>query len=242
MRYLRVSSGQFRDDYPHSFTAADFTAFGAFLDSVGAVMPIRDGLDGRPGVLLRHDIDHNIDHAVAFAEWEASRGFHASFYVLHTSWYYADEAMLRRGMERLVELGHEVGFHQDAVAEAYRRGFKSPLDGSVLPIGDCAAAADIVYEELERLRGFGFDIVGSATHGTGLWATDHVTNSFLWGAGYRPEDFGLRYEAYFLHRFSPYISDNRGKWSSPFVDPGEGQLHILTHPCHWDVAQSKMAA
>lgn len=235
MRYFHQASGRFRDDYPHRFTPKDAESFAAFLRTA-PVRPIRESIGGGSGIYLRHDIDHNIEHAVAFAEWEAAQGIRASYYVLHSEWYYRDEAMLRRGMERLVELGHEVGLHQDAVAEAWRRGIRTPLDGSVLPAGDCSVAADIVREELARLRGWGFEIVGSAMHGSPLWKSNGITNAFLWAAGYTPADFGLEYEAYHLHRSADrYISDNRGIWSEPLrVD---GQTHILTHPCHWPVGE-----
>lgn len=240
MRYFHVASGTFRENYPHKFTSQDAEAFATFLRSA-PVRPMRESIGGGPGIYLRHDIDHNIEHAVAFGEWEAAQGIRASYYVLHTEWYYQDEARLRRGMERLVELGHEVGLHQDAVAEAWRRGARATLDRSVMPAGDCAIAADIVREEVARLRGWGFDIVGSATHGTGLWKTNQITNSFLWAAGYQPEDFGLEYEAYHLHRSAYYISDNRGVWSEPPHFDG-GQTHVLTHPCHWPALKVAVAA
>jgi hypothetical protein len=232
VKYWHVGSSRFRDDYPHRFTQADADALVAFLRSA-PVRPMREAWSGEAGIYLRHDIDHNIEHAVAFAEWEAALGIRASYYVLHTAWYYEDEAMVRRGMERLVELGHEVGLHQDAVAEAWRRGSRSAgPDASVMPAGDCAVAADIVRAELDRLRRWGFEIVGSATHGTHLWREAQITNSFLWAAGYVPADFGLQYEAYQLHRRAHYISDNRGAWSEPLRLEGD-QTHILTHPCHW---------
>ncbi len=111
-----------------------------------------------------------------------------------------------------------------------------------MPAGNCSVAADIVREELARLRGWGFDIVGTATHGSHLWKEHSITNSFLWAAGYTPQDFGLQYEAYHLHRAAAsYVSDNRGVWQGPLRADG-GQTHILSHPCHWPVNDLAVAA
>ena len=231
-----------REDYPHAFSLDDLAAFDAFLGGATAVVPMRDApSSGKGAIALRHDIDHNLDHALLFAEWEHERGYRATYFVLHTAWYYA-EPDLEDKLLRLVELGHEVGLHHDAVAEAYRQGHHNAVDGSVLPIGNTTAAAEIVREELARLRGFGLDIVGMSAHGTELWKQAGVTNAFLWADGWLPSDFGLQYEAYHLHRKAHYISDNRGGWSSPLTMGDDKQVHVLSHPCHWPLEQLAVAA
>jgi hypothetical protein len=241
MRY-RSSGGVMREDYPHAFSLDDLTAFDAFVGGATAVVPLRDAPSSGDGAIaLRHDVDHNLDHALLFAEWEHERGYRATYFVLHTAWYYA-EPDLEEKLHRLVELGHEVGLHHDAMAEAWRRGFQGAVDGSVLPIGNSTAAAEIVREELARLRGFGLTIDGVSAHGSELWKSNGVTNAFLWADGYVPADFGLQYEAYHLHRKAHYISDNRGGWSSPLtMEPGR-QTHVLTHPCHWALEELAAAA
>jgi hypothetical protein len=236
MRY-RSNTGLMREDYPHAFGLDDLEAFDAFLGQASAVVPMRSAT--RKAIALRHDVDHNLDHALLFAEWEAERGYRATYFVLHTAWYYA-EPDLSEKLHRLEELGHEVGLHHDAMAEAWRRGFQGAVDGSVLPIGNSTAAAEIVREELDRLRGFGLDIVGTSAHGSELWKSYGVTNAFLWADGYVPADFGLEYEAYHLHRNAHYISDNRAEWSSPLTLTPNTQ--ILTHPCHWALEELAVAA
>lgn len=241
MRY-RSNSGEMRDGYPHAFGLDDLASFDAFLGQSSAVVPLRDaGTSPVGAIALRHDVDHNLDHALLFAEWEHERGYRATYFVLHTAWYYT-EPDLEEKLHRLVELGHEVGLHHDAMAEAWRQGYSSPVDGSVLPIGNSTAAWVIMQTELTRLRDFGLDVVGVSAHGSELWKSNGVTNAFLWADGYVPADFGLQYEAYHLHRTAHYISDNRGGWSSPLtIEPGR-QTHILTHPCHWALEELAVAA
>lgn len=247
MKY-RTNGGTMRDDYPHTFTARDLGRLDAFLGSASGVVPVRDAAAGTApagSVVMRHDVDHNLDHAIRFAEWEAARGYRASYYVLHSAWYWEDRAALLKGCHRLASLGHEVGLHQDAVAEAYRRGDTAPVDGSALPVGDCASAAEIVAQSLALLRDGGIEVVGTATHGTGLWREAGVTNVFLWATGYTAADFGLEYaDAYHLHRLGHYISDNHGAWSLPLRSEPGRLTHILAHPCHWDMPRQlgKVAA
>ncbi len=68
-----------------------------------------------PEVILRHDIDLSLEHAVAMAELEAEESVQASYYLLVGSEFYNILSPLSRlAVNRLVELGHEVGLHFDA--------------------------------------------------------------------------------------------------------------------------------
>lgn len=233
MKYQRHSDGAIIDGYPHAFGLVDLLAFSRFL-SQHPVVPVREAGDPA-AVVLRHDVDHNLEHALLMARWEARMGYRATYYVLPTAWYWSEPetpALIRE----LDALGHEVGVHQDTVAEAFRRGFSDPVDGSALPVGNCDMAAQILAEQIADVRRLGVEVSGTSTHGTSLWKPDGITNCFLWAAGYTASDFGLQYaDAYHLHRRALYISDNRGGWSSPpRKEPGRS-THILSHPCHWAI-------
>ena len=69
----------------------------------------------RADIVLRHDIDLSLEHAVNLATLEAEEGVQASYYVLACSEFYnLLTPSSRAALKRLVELGHEVGLHLDA--------------------------------------------------------------------------------------------------------------------------------
>lgn len=240
VKYRRAADGQIVEGYRHSFDAGDLRDLAQFLDA-GLVVPVRQA--GTPdAVVLRHDVDHNLEHALRFARWEAQRGIRATYYVLPTAWYW-DEPETPALIRGIAALGHEIGIHQDAVAEAWRRGFREAVDGSAVPAGNCDAAAAILAEQLAAVRAMGVEVVGTSSHGTPLWSEAGIANCFLWAAGYSAADFGLEYaDAYHLHRKARYISDNRGRWSSPLRRDQDRGTHLLIHWAHWPIVAVKRAA
>jgi len=222
-------------DYPQSFDASDLGGLGVFLGGASAVLPLREAAAlpiASPSVVaLRHDVDHDLDHAVRFAEWEAAQGYRSSYYVLPNSWYAADVGFAAR-LRYLEELGHEVGLHSNVVGLAYAESGDAfeAVDGSALPTGFLSRAAEIMREQIAFLRSLGLDVSGTAAHGNGI---EGASNLQLWAIGYSPQDFGLDYEAYHLHRDVLYLSDNRGRWSDPLRLDETRQTHVLTHPEHW---------
>lgn len=69
----------------------------------------------RADIILRHDIDLSLEHAVNMATLEAEEGVQASYYVLACSEFYnLLTPSSRTALKRLVELEHEVGLHLDA--------------------------------------------------------------------------------------------------------------------------------
>lgn len=241
MKYQHYYTRKYATSYPHSFDADDLAHFGEIVGGGEGTFAMEDAIEGDlpvPCAVLRHDVDHNLDHAIEFATWEADNGFRSSYYLLHTAWYWVDDVKsMLAGARRLQELGHEVGLHQDAVAEAYRLGHREAMDGSAVPFA-LAPAADLVRVALDTLRQGGIKVSGTATHGTPLWYDPAIklTNSLLWSGGYTAADFDLLYEdAYHIHQRqnAQYISDNHGKWTAPLALSDTKQTHILTHPGHW---------
>jgi hypothetical protein len=184
---------------------------------------------------LRHDMDgwHHTD-ALKLAQWEHSQGLRSSYYVLHTAPYWkTDKAGALRTMHAIAEMGHEVGLHNDVLA----------IPGD--PFATLTAA-------LEELRAEGFEILGTAAHGSTESRARGAINYEIFANTYPgplhlsdcelatrfQEDFGLKYEAYSVPR-THYLSDNGGKWNTPpaeikraFLEVG-GNVVILMHPCHW---------
>jgi hypothetical protein len=229
-----------------------YSRYDAFLDRVAAftVVPLRElaasERDDRTLVGLRHDIDDRLESALVLAELEHQRGLRATYFVLHTARYYNSPRLLP-ALQRLQELGHEVGFHNDLVT---------------LQVVDGLDPRDYLGTELQRLREAGIDVTGVAAHGS------------YWGhrLGYRNEyffreleteqpgfpattrvgsvelekgtlaEFGLAYDASQL-QLQQY-------WTDSWVDPSGRRWHpelaeldelgpgdravVLVHPCHWD--------
>jgi hypothetical protein len=215
-------------------------------------------------LVIRHDIDNDIETAVKLARWEAEHGIRATYCVLHTAWYYGrfEAGRLLYRSEDMVEacqeiqaLGHEINLHNNAVTVGLRTG---------------ADPYDVVAEELDHLRGRGLDIKGTSTHGDNLChklgyrnlelfretapdgprTLEHEGNTVTIGTR-SMTDLGLTYEGYDLPR-DVYISDSGGKLKVVADTPGRAgrsraemgsevpyRRVVGTHPCWWDLDNPK---
>lgn len=225
------------------------------------VVPMRDiykGDIGRRVIGLRHDVDDNpgsFDTALALARWEFNRGYSSTYYLLHDSHYWNADNLV--AALELQELGHEVGLHNNALAEGLRQR-RSP--------------DWILREALGDLRSVGLRVEGTVAHGDPLCRDKSREVVFVndelfvecrrekMGAANReitngkttihlePQplaDYFLSYDANQLPR-ADYLSESGGRWSQPVLDVierfGEGQLHMLTHPDWWGAAFPKVLA
>jgi hypothetical protein len=243
----RSNSGQMLDHYPHRFHVADADELIAFVGD-RMVVPLRadpnagavteTGVELPVPLYMRHDVDHNLEHAVKFAEWEHTLGWRSTYFILHSAWYWEQAAsgdlqalaVMLRQVQTIRDLGHEIGIHTNAVALARDDG-EDPGH---------ARAASILHAALEQLRQMTSpdDVIGAAAHGDVRCDTYGVHNNDLWidqGGECELAEFGLVYEAYFLHRDKHYISDSGGKWSDLLEHHETKMTSMLIHPCHWDI-------
>jgi hypothetical protein len=215
--------------------------------AVVTMQSVADGQRWKHVIGMRHDVDNVIEPAVRFAAWEADRGYRSTYYILHTAPYWRNELLLRTSLEMVAELGHEIGIHNNAIAEALVCG-RDPRE--------------ILTEAIGRLRGFGFPISSTVAHGDSLCYGDDGKVRFVndemfaecargtFGAAdrmigqlsLRPvplSSFGLDFDANWIGR-AAYLSDSGGRWSDPGFDQTAqafpfdgGQLHMLIHPDWW---------
>jgi hypothetical protein len=214
-------------NYQPSFTEEDKDKLEAFVQDHAYVVPMMQletyVSEGSTDVVsIRHDVDHSIEHAMKFARWEYERGIYATYFVLHTAYYYSDLNALYIYLHELDLMGHEVGLHLDTVNQN--------LDENGKP--DYAAAAAQLDVELLDLRNAGFRILGAAAHGNPK-STHNDTE--LFENRFALSYFGLKYEAYELQRRLNvnYISDNHGRWRAPLARIIGKPTVISMHPCHW---------
>ena len=238
------------------FLASDLEELHArLLSQADRVVPMRDVYKGdrAAGVIgLRHDVDDNpgsFDTALRMAEWEFDHGYSSTYFLLHTAPYWNEDMLCRAPL--FEEMGHEVGIHVNAVAEALR-SHRQP--------------AHILRDALEELRSSGVRVEGCVAHGERecydsngkvrfvndemfsesprpkLGAADRKIVGKDWVLQLRPvsrEEFGLAYDATWLGR-EQYLSDSGGRWSRSFDEVvasfGAGQLHVLVHPDWWSLA------
>ena len=185
-----------------------------------------------PALYIRHDVDHSIDKAIMIGRVELATGYTSTYFLL-TPGAYKDRnyygTIDRRGRiehdsdladkcRRLIDLGHDLGFHNDLVALSLKTG--RPAD-------------EILREEVEWFDSRGLHLRGMAAHGNPLCRELSFNNRELFSGcirkGWEPgrtirhegrevvlhslamEDFGLEYEAYSLPRDSR-ISESGGRW------------------------------
>lgn len=99
------------------------------------VIPMRDAFTAAaPTMILRHDVDFSIEHALSMARQEHRAGVCSSYYVMVTCDYYNVFSQTSRdALQEIVSLGHEVGLHWDSTflpadAERHRGFFRAQLE------------------------------------------------------------------------------------------------------------------
>lgn len=230
----------------------------ALLSQADRVVPMYDVARGDTGprvVGLRHDVDDNLgsfETALRLAEWEFERGYSSTYFLLHGSHYWNEEWL--GAVPQFEDLGHEVGIHVNAIAQAVRQR-RDPHA--------------ILAEALAELRATGVRVVGCVAHGDDACyrKVDGVkkavfVNDEMFTESQRPQfgapdrliehegvicplvpmprsNYGLEYDANWLSR-GDYLSDSGGRWSQPFSEVverfGAGQLHLLVHSDWWSEA------
>lgn len=205
-----------------------------FLVKAARVVAMEDVHDGarEPNVIgLRHDCDagHSLATAVKMARWEYERGYRSTYYLLHTSPYW-NYSHFPEMVERIALLGHEIGIHTDALAEALRTGDDPDM---------------ILERAIQRLRDLGYRVRGVAGHGNSICIKDRrpdespFANDEQFAECRRPKhgaadriiarggrsiqlrprplaDFGLEYEALWTAIKWPWrCADSGGKWINP---------------------------
>lgn len=163
-------------------------------------------------VILRHDIDCDIDKAVNLSAVEKTEGVSSTYFVLLTSDFY--NVFSRKsvdGLQRIVENGHTIGLHFDEVH------YPEVLE-------DEEAIKEKIIQEAEilgRAIGNKIDIVSM-----------HRPSKYVLKADLNIPGMINSYGKTYFKNFK-YLSDSRRCWKKPvdkIIESEEyDKLHILTH-------------
>lgn len=180
-----------------------------------------------PYICIRHDVDRNIDTALAMARIESDLNIVSTYYLLPPGDYNSNEnyyGVIDEGQIRISDhtraialemqsLGHEIGLHNDFV----QLGEKANRD-----------VCGVILEQIKAFSEFGVTIRGSASHGSKFARAYQFVNYEIFSDTFSPSrlrrslilpnmgslelfsidmnSVGLDYEAYHIKRDS-YISD-----------------------------------
>ena len=180
---------------------------------------INDGPDNN-FIILRHDVDISIKHALRMAEFENSFGVKSTYFVRVSKIL---DPFSKENSDRLkiiADLNHEIGLHYDS---------------DIIRLGDFKSYLSDKKKLLERAAKT--KICGAALHkvkrldGKKEIEKLNFIEEFL-------EELDLEYDAY-SDRFmknAKYISDSSRRWKDGCMCEKireETKLYILTHPIWW---------
>lgn len=208
----------------------DFTydAYFRFLDAARSRgYQLRDFTTDPPAeraLLLRHDIDLDLESAVHLAKLERQHHVSATYFVLLTSPFYNPaSAAGQKALHEIMGAAQTIGLHFDPT----------------VPNADCAAEC----AQLEAL-----------TQMPVMEVSFHKPPPELFGADVRAIELGESYGQPRRHTYEPcfvadidYCSDSTGQWR--FGPPDEREsyrdgrsMQLLTHPDRWGAARTSQRA
>lgn len=160
-------------------------------------------------VIMRHDVDNDLDQAVRLAKIEEQEGIKSTYFLLlRTDFYNPASAKSIKAIEQIQSMGHEIGLHFDELA--YSDGRESIEDA-------------IVCEKKILSQICGCDITTVSMHRP----SKQTLQSNLQIPGMINS-----YDKIFFSDFK-YLSDSRREWREPVLDVVRqgifDRLHILTH-------------
>lgn len=173
-------------------------------------------------LVLRHDVDFDLQAAAKMAEFEAEKGIRATYFILlRTEFYNVHSAAAQVTTKRIADAGHEIGLHFDAAL--YSGGLKT-LTGAAQ--AECQILGEVIQS---KIKIFSF----------------HRPHPSLFSADLSVDGVLNAYSRRFFEEIG-YCSDSRGAWhhghplEHPSVSEGRA-LQLLTHPIWWAEGDGRSA-
>jgi hypothetical protein len=183
------------------------------------------GHQEQPIILLRHDVDLDLDIALTMAEIESDLGISSCYMVMTNCPFYTLEAKSSRSiLLRLEQLGHEIALHFDSTNYNYRRGDVDLNSPSVI--------AELT-NSVKRLE----DVISRNVYSISF---HRPLRHFLGG----PLFICGKVNAYSAELMTWYLSDSKGTWRQGeplqmLKNPQKPLLQLLVHPIWWGVKHMK---
>lgn len=207
----------------NAFTMNDYEKFLDAALAGGYRFPFFDEDNGEEGnLLLRHDIDKNIDMAMRIAEFESQKGIHASYFFLTRSPLYNPlEPETFNKIHSIQQMGHRIGLHCDVNRlKQTAHNQQSSLD-------------ELVLEEINILEHMLkipiLRVVSFHNPSKDLVMRKPECDSYI-----------STYDPRFMMPETKYLSDSNANWREG--NPCGGlkemrwkRLHILIHPIWWSM-------
>ena len=215
-------------------------------------------------LLIRHDIDHDPWTAEKMAVIESKYNLRATYFVLHTAPYFKNK--FKETMEicrNIQSLEHEIGLHNDLITDFFMNNLDPGGNLAELlklfkeegiTISGTASHGSPIIQKLNKT----LNINTFLPYTNNLVFSELIEDALVKSPGKRqPPDpkfkngelnlpclnmneFGLKYESYFVH-FDHYVSDTSRRFWSTGDDPiatlkkmeKSGTLQCLFHPIWW---------
>lgn len=169
-------------------------------------------------ILLRHDLDYSLKHALKMAILEADLGIKSTYFFLFSSSFYniLDEVNIQIATQ-IRKLGHEIGLHYDV---------------GVIEKGNKKAPLSLLHAQA--------NILGNITDSRILSITMHNPST----AGndiFRNANYVNAYEDKFVKGMA-YFSDSCMSWRNRFIEHLKlnnfpPKMQLLIHPIMWSVKE-----
>lgn len=195
--------------YKHYFEVLDYAKKEY---TIGTIKEFKKLQKKKKFIILRHDIDYSLDHALRMAEEENAHGLKSTYFVmLHSPMYNALSEDSVSTIKKISRLGHEIGLHYDT---------------AFLPKSRNDTLKSIKKEAMIIEDVCGTRVISVAQHNPTInprLRNDIITHFF---DARSPE----------INNTCRYISDSMQNWRSGcmcnHIDK-EDKLQILTHPIWW---------
>jgi len=197
--------------YKHYFEVLDYAKKNYSIGKINQYSKIRKK---DRFILLKHDVDLSLDHALKMAQLEKKHEIESTYFVLlHSQFYNALSQSSLEIIKKISRLGHEIGLHYDT---------------AFLPRSTVKAALQLKQEAqiLENITGK--KIVSTAQHNVSI--ADR-RNFLLLTKGF----IDVRSDK--LIQLGTYISDSAKNWRTGCMCKHVGKVEkllILTHPIWWN--------
>lgn len=168
-------------------------------------------------VILRHDVDVSLRKALEMAEFEHSLGVVSTYFILITADFYnAFNKRNRERIQKIKELGMEIGLH---------------FDETIYPLGcDIVSAVKDEIRVMQKMLGIGIRSVSMHVPSEKTLKANYEFGNCVGGV---KQTIVNSYSNVFWNEFK-YVSDSKRRWRENIYEviasESYPRIHLLTHP------------